>query len=265
MAVLAREARIPTTLVQHGAYFLPCVVPDLTIADQMAIWSEAVVLQPSPQPRFHAVGYPLADQPRPARPRRSPGHPPRVVVLPQPWHPSTAALDGRVWMRHCVTAIETVRDAVPDAEIVLRPHPSDPANLAPHLADRFPGLIADSRTPILELLAGCDLCVGGTSTATLQAALVGTPVIFLDVSGQSWNWPFGGDTPVPIAQSAAELADWLTRWRSKGELPGSEALLSALGADRPDPTARLLTLLDRPSQPAQPPGRPLVLPTAGRF
>jgi hypothetical protein len=245
LAVLAREAGIPTTLIQHGVYFLPCVVRDLEVADRVAIWSENAVLQAPPLPQFHVAGYPLGEQPRVEHRVRAQGDPPRIVILPQPWHPSTSVLDSRVWMRHSVAAIESVRAAVPEAEIVLRPHPADPANLVADLHARFEGLRSDSKTPILELFADAELCIGATTTASLQAALVATPLIFLNVTGNEWNWPLGGDTPVPVARSAAELVTWLTRWKEGLSLGGREALLHALGADQPHPTKTILELIDR--------------------
>jgi hypothetical protein len=89
------------------------------------------------------------------------------------------------------------------------------------------------------------------STATVQTALVGTPVIVLNVFGFDWAWPLGGDSEVPVARSADELAGWLKRWAAGETLPGREDLLGALGAGRPDPTGALLRLVAAPAAPAE--------------
>jgi ADP-heptose:LPS heptosyltransferase len=168
-----------------------------------------------------------------------------VGILVQVALPGFARIDGRIWMRQYETAIRAVRERIPEAQIVLRPHPSEGLGAARVVTERFPGeLEIDGASPILDYLESCDLCIGGVTAATLQAALVGTPVIALNLTGFDWRWPLGGETTVPIARSPEELGDALDRWRAEGVLPGREALLDALGADGGDGPGRFLAVLE---------------------
>ena len=100
---------------------------------------------------------------------------------------------------------------------------------------------------MLALLESCDVCVGTTSTATLQAALVGTPVIALNLTGFDWPWPLGGETAVPVARDEEDLAAALERWASGERLPGRDDLLGALGAGHGDEgVERLLSAVIAP-------------------
>jgi len=101
----------------------------------------------------------------------------------------------------------------------------------------------DRTTPIEALLAGHDLCIGGASTATLQAALAGTPVVVLNVSGCAWPWPIGEDTAVPVAHGVEELATWLMRAARGERLPGHEDLVEALGARDGGAVSRLAEIV----------------------
>ncbi len=163
--------------------------------------------------------------------------------MPQPWHTSTAVLDARVIMRHYIAAVEAIWTRLPAAVVALRPHPADDSGPVSLLRERFPRLEVDARPDVLEVLSECDLCVGGTSTAILQAGLVGTPAVLLNVTGYEWGWPLGGETSVAVARSQSELVEVLERWLETGCLPGRDDLLSALGADGGDATERLLRVL----------------------
>jgi hypothetical protein len=69
------------------------------------------------------------------------------------------------------------------------------------------------------------------STATLQAAAFGLPVVYLDVAGVERPWPFDGSA-VPVARGAAELADELAAAVERQEVTGQAELLEALGVRR---------------------------------
>ncbi len=97
---------------------------------------------------------------------------------------------------------------------MLRPHPSAGRHAEDELAARFPttSFEVDRASTIRELLAGCDLCIGTITTATLQAALVGTPVIALNLMGFEWRLPLGGATRGARSRTTQrELAAWLDR------------------------------------------------------
>ncbi|MEJ7824168.1 MAG: hypothetical protein WKF48_01995 [Solirubrobacteraceae bacterium] len=153
-------------------------------------------------------------------------------------------------MRQYTTAVGALLERCPAATIVLRPYPSEGSESVAALAAHFPGATfeTDRGSSIVELHARCDLCIGAIMTATLQAALAGTPVFALNLMGFEWAWPLGGDTTVPVARSRAELETWLAHWASGSAMPGREDLLTALGAgDGHDPLARMLVNLDAPS------------------
>jgi hypothetical protein len=246
----ARDAGVKTFCLAHGAYLLPQPISDLELADEVAIWSPAIAPPIRNRSRpIHVVGYPLPHRRRPAR-RFPRGRAARVALVAQTATPGTATVDGRIVMQHYEGALTAIAANLPDATVVLRPHPSQPAAPLAALGGRFPGLrlAADGSSTIHAYLAASDICIGGTSAATLEAALMGTPVIVLNLTGFEWRWPLGGDTGVPVARSVAELADWLERLRGQSTLPGREELLEALGANGSDPAQRLIEAIESPGR-----------------
>ena len=243
----ARDAEVPTFNVAHGAYLLPQPVSDLELADEAALWSEAIAPPMTHRGRpAHVVGYPLAHERAPARSFRA-ARATRIAVLAQTTAPSTATVDGRVVMRHYVEALTAIARSLPGATAILRPHPSQGAPPMRALRARFRAvdLELDATGAIRRLLAGVDLCVGSASAATFEAALAGAAVVVLNVTELEWRWPLGGDTAVPVARTAAELSAHLDRWRADGTLPGRDDLLAGLGVNGGDPTKRCVELLER--------------------
>jgi hypothetical protein len=244
--VLAGEAGVPRLLLAHGAYLLPQTLGgDMELGEEVALWSEAIAPPIRSRRRpIHIVGYPLshAFQDSLAGVR---GRAPTFVVLSQPWVLTTAMIDPRIVMRHYFTACSVIAARCPDAHVVLRPHPSDDLAAVAVVGERFSELdvVIDYRTEIVELLRSADVCIGAQSAATFQAALAGTSVIVLNLTGYEWAWPLGGETTVPVASSADELSRWIGRWASDRILPGAPDLLRGLGANGDDPTQRLLDIL----------------------
>lgn len=245
VVLLAREAGIRTLMLSHGAYLLPQPVVDLDVCDEVALWAPAVAPPITNRDRpIHLVGYPLPHESRPAILRDGSG-PARIAVLGQLAVSATSVLDERITMRCYETALRAIARVRPDAIVTLRPHPTQERATHAALVRRFPELRLeeDAQRGILDVLRGVDLCIGGASTSTLQAALVGTPAIALNLSGDEWPYPIGGETSVPVARSAADLDALLDRWTREGTLPGREDLLAALGADGSDAVARLLAIV----------------------
>ena len=122
------------------------------------------------------------------------------------------------------------------------------------VAARFAGsdVTVDKHTDIFTLLEGSDLCIGASSTATFQAALVGTPVVVLNLSGFEWEWPLDEASEVPVAHGEQELAEWIDVWANGAVLLGRGDLLDALGADGGDGTGRAMTLLAGAAAPDAP-------------
>ncbi len=246
----ARAAGIRTLALAHGAFLLPQTLTDLDECDEPLLWSHAVAppMRNLDRP-IHVVGYP---DPRPAAPptRPAPAGPrPRVLVLAQPMLPGMGLTNPRIAMRQYATAVGALRRQRPAAQIVLRPHPSAGLEAEHAIAELHPDVTfeIDRASTILDALASCDLCIGTVTTATLQAALVGTPVIALNLMGFEWSFPLGGETAVAVARDEDELATCLERWLAGPPLPGRADLLAALGArpDGDDPTDRMLAILDR--------------------
>lgn len=258
---IAREAGIRSYALQHGLYLPPTLlhspdaIGDSQYADELLVWSgrnrhPARARAESAQ----VVGYPVPHPEPPPTKRLENPHSPRIAVLAQV-ATRNPPMDRRIEMRHWQTAIAATRSLSAGAEIVLRPHPSAGFEAARAAASLDPSgsVTIDARTEIEQLLANSDLCVGAVSAATLQAALVGTPVVALNLSGFEWEWPLGGATSVPVARSGEELRVWLERWLRGEALPGREEMLAALGAGgRDDPRERILEALARGSVSAAP-------------
>ncbi len=248
VASLAREADVRTLLVAHGVYPLRHTVVDMQVADEVAAWSPTFgpTVWRWDRP-LHVVGYPVPHDIAPARDRPPADRPPLVLVPGHGKERATSMFDDRYSMRHYLAAIEAISAALPGARVLLRPHPAEGRVIVQTVADRFPGVdvSVDTAADVNEAVAGVDLCIGTSSTISFQAALAGTPVVVLNVAGYEWGWPLGGRTRVPVAHSAAELAERLEAWRANGGTMGREELLEALGAGQGDAASRLLALLER--------------------
>lgn len=244
---LAQEAGVPTMLVAHGAYPLRHTLVDMQVSDEVALWSSSFGPSEWSYDRpLHVVGYPVPT--RLGRTRRRPaGTRPRVLVLGRAKETQTARFDDRYVMRNYHAAVEGVAAVLAGAKIVVRPAPAEGAAASARLMAAFPDIDIelDTEDDVMSSFKRADLCLGSASTATFQAALVGTPVIALNLSGYEWCWPLGGRTAVPIARSAAEVSEHVGRWAREGGLPGREHLLDALGVDGRDGVSELLKLLRR--------------------
>jgi hypothetical protein len=225
--VAAREHGVPSLLVQHGFAPEPDD-PDMRESDHVAVWHERQAARVERGGRPATVtGNPGAPAGRASRrPTASPG---RTVLLVQPPSPFSVRWDARISRRSVETGLAGLAAARPGSTVVLRPHPQDPDPEA-H-ATAAPGLqvMVDRATPIHELLASCDLCIGGVSTATLQAGALGVPVVFLDLTGMPTAWPFDGTSEVPMARDAGELVDQVRRAVAAPDVLGGDALAEALG------------------------------------
>ncbi len=245
---LAREAGVPTLLVSHGAYPLRHTVVDMQVSDEIAAWSTTFgpTVPDSSRP-VHTVGYPVPHEIGKAKPAPVSSQDLRVLVLGHGRETQTALWDDRHFMRFYSTAVAAAAKRLPSAAFAIRPHPNEGPDAVEALRDRRPDLAIelDDHHDVMNALLASDLCIGAASTTTFQAALVGTPVIVLNLSGYEWCWPLGGDTSVPIMRSEAELADHIGAWLGGAPVPGREDLLTALGAGAQDAPGRVIELLSR--------------------
>lgn len=227
----AHAAGASSLLLQHGFHLEPND-PDKSYARHAALWSE--------RDRAGAIGCESHVTGNPGAAHLGTTRPPnlhrqgRTIVLLE-YTPRLSALrDDRFPLRHLQAALDGVAAARPNTAVVIRPHPSDPDPMAyPKLVAEPRGmqLITDRSTPIEELFADADLCVGALSTASLQAAAVGLPVCVLNVSGVPGPWPLaGGEDGLPGASTAEELAERIPPLLRNGAGASREAALEALGA-----------------------------------
>lgn len=241
----AKATQVPTLLVQHGY----CVEPndiDKLLADVVAVWSvrdASQLAERRPDGEIVVTGNPGA--PRSAA-RRATADSDVALVLVEYESRLSARMPARIRMDHVRAALEGLAVARPGSDVVIRPHPGDEApRMYDAVAGGFAGLKVrvDPETPIDELIAGSGLCVGATSTATLQAAVAGVPTVFLNVTGNPAAWPFDGESGVPVAGDAVELAAKIAALVPGAEGRGRADMCEALGV-REDAVASVLSLIE---------------------
>jgi hypothetical protein len=239
----ARAAGRPSLVVQHGFWAEPND-PDKTEADVAAVWSERVRDELAPRRRGPIVvtGNPGVEHLRPHRRMRT------DCTLVMPEYPSRVSLwvDVRVTMRFFEVVLEGLRQTRAGSVALLRPHPADhDLHAYEGLAARFPELQLeiDAVSPIDDLIARCDLCLSGVSTATLQAGMAGLPVVFVNVARVRRPWPFdGASNSLPMATDTNELVGEIPRALGRrGKLP-SPIMSEALGV-RPGAQDRVVVTL----------------------
>jgi hypothetical protein len=252
IALAAREAGRSTIQVQHGFFSLwpgarerPPAWADGMVAERVAVWSarEAAHFRPASPGEVVVTGNPgaarLVGSDLPVQPN---GH---VVVLVQLPGQITTKIDPRASLTHLQTALEALAAARPGADVVIRPHPFDREQEAYEALGARHGRLSvriDASTPILQLLRGAGLCIGSTSTATLQAAASNVPTVFLNTTGVIAEWPLDGTGALPTARDSGELAQLLPRRGAGARATGRESALEALGA-RADALDRVMELV----------------------
>lgn len=239
-----REVGARTLLIQHG-FSARMGDPDMRLADHLAIWSEHDrSLSPQRDPATVTItGNPgvthLYGRTRPRRVHRGRS----VVLVDYPARLSTS-IGGRFTMSHIATAVTALARTRPGTAVLIRPHPSDlSADCYELLAASHASLriSIDASSPIESLLADADLCIGGLSTATLQACVLDVPTVFLDTAGIERPWPFQGSS-LPVATDVPSLAESIVSVLGSSEIAGRQAAAEALGM-RPDAIERLAELV----------------------
>jgi hypothetical protein len=250
----ARDAGVPTLVVQHGFANDPSANdPDLTLADAVAVWSDVdrLALSGRTSQLIEVTGNPGVANPAALLGNPQRAHVPHhTVVLVEYSSRITTRLDNRVSIRHVNTALCALVAARPRAPVTVRPHPAEhEPDIFVRAAVRYPELNirVDTTTPIGDLIASADLFVGAVSTASLQAAAEGVPVVFLNATGGRQPWPFDGSTDVPVASNSEELAALILEVLASGEVPGRAEMIDALGVktDAVDRVIELMTSIVR--------------------
>jgi hypothetical protein len=240
-ALVSRAAGVPTLLVQHG-FDARLGVPDKGHVDVVALWSERnrETVPAGSAARVEVTGNPGAEHlARPAR--RARGRERSIVLVDYPSRVSLR-VPARIRARHVATALAALAAARPGSTAVVRPHPADRESRAyARLGNERLRIEVDTGTPIERLLASADLCIGSLSTATLQAAAAGVPVVMLDLTGSERPWPFDG-TALPVARGESELVERVHEAAAAPGVVGEEAAREALGA-RPGATNAVCELI----------------------
>lgn len=246
----ARDAEVPTVVVQHGFGTPEPNEPDKSLADTVAVWSDWDVEHSAGRVPGTVVltGNPGVTQlARPASKSRKAGPSGRTLVLVEYASRISVRVDNRIACRHVGAALAALARARPRTLVTIRPHPSDhEPEIFAELASRYPALEVrvDAASSIEDLIGAADLCIGAISTASLQAAVAGAPVILLNMTGRPAPWPFDGSGDVPVASSADELAEAIPEALAATSVRGQEQLARALGVD-PDAVDRVVDLIGR--------------------
>jgi hypothetical protein len=241
----ARRAGKPSVLVEHGFWAEPND-PDKTESDAAGVWSGVVCRELAPRARGRVVvtgnpGIPAS----PSLPNNGPAGQACTLVVPEYASRVSNWVHARVAPALVETALDALQRTRPGTLALLRPHPADyDSSGYATLRERFPALRmeVDVSSPIGEVISRADLCIGGVSTATLQAALAGVPILFLNVAGVARPYPFDASGTIPTAETADELAPLITEALVGQRQPERSVIEDALGV-RPDAPERVLALL----------------------
>ena len=208
-----------------------------------AIYSEAVGVPGMRRDRsVHAVGYPLpsrsppspcSQRARPASGGPRPERPPLHLAI-QRARGAPALPGGPAGLAR----------ALPGAEVVLRPHPSQDLRPVHRAIEAVAGVSDPASIPARRydpLLAGSRPVHREPEHRDVPGRDCGTPVAVLNVTGFDWTWPLGGDTPVPVATrrpnwrrccGAGEAAEWPGQRAAAGARGGRARYASRLGSAR---------------------------------
>ncbi len=238
--VAAREHGAAVVHAQHGLFgYLPreadgrpAAILDGASADVAAVWSdrERTAFDGHLPGRVEITGNPGASDLRGSPPAPS-GR--AALVLAQMGTPLSTLGDARVSANHLRTALTALTVTRGESAAIVRPHPLDRGRAVyERVAAEFPKLDVriESSGSIESAVAAADVCIGAVSTATLQAAALGTPSILLDTTGMPLEWPFDGSGDFPTARSADELGETLVAATRTKHPTGRDAALHALGA-----------------------------------
>jgi ADP-heptose:LPS heptosyltransferase len=167
------------------------------------------------------------------------------MILPEYSSRLSARIPERATLRSAEIALTALQEARPGTLALVRPHPADPdLHSYRALGARFDRLRVevDGTSPIECVIAGADLCIGTVSTATLQAAAAGVPIVFLDVATAPAPWPFDHSGALPRATDAEGLAAAIPPVLAGEGQPTAGTIAEALGMV-PDAEERVLALL----------------------
>ena len=188
----ARDTGIPVAYVQHASVTdkFPPLSFDISFLDGMDA-AEKYAAVGTTSGKAYLVGIAKADA---VRQRRRPKGPIRrlgvCVNLVDP-------------LPQVVRTLREVAAALPEVEVLLRPHPSDSRPWRSSVAVE----VSDGRAErSFEFLGRVDAIVSGPSNIILEAALARVPAIFLDFAGRGGDgYGFVDAGLCPVATDAADV------------------------------------------------------------
>jgi UDP-N-acetylglucosamine 2-epimerase len=133
-----------------------------------------------------------------------------VTVTTQPIEVRLCESEQRWWLTALAEACERL-----NAMMVIKPHPQDDEMLSRYrrMSERMPGvrLMPHGEAPLKEIIAASDLLVTRFSTTAIEAALIGVPVMTVNLSGGPDQYPYTEEGAAMGVSDYDEIAPTLRR------------------------------------------------------
>lgn len=243
--VLAARCRgIPCLMIQHGLDCEPLAL-DEAYATHMALWGEARAERYRKDSHYHPLemevtGNPEHDALRP--PTRLAATGDYWLWVTRPHSPAKCYLPGR-WPdegMHILDALVEALRAHPQAQLRIKPHPSDLGQL---YVRRIEGLGLGARVRLVRgsiepIVAGAGLVISEDSTAGMDAMFVGKPLIHAHFAQVPPSMPFVGYGAALPAFDPDQLRESIDRLHAPDSgaqqrmLEGQTAFLHAFAGPR---------------------------------
>ncbi|MBI4677667.1 MAG: hypothetical protein HY748_08790 [Elusimicrobia bacterium] len=227
----ARRRGIPSALMAHGIASVPRNPIEDVCADRLLVWGPAMADCYAdigfPRERIIVTGHPLLDSYPGLTRRPGPRGGPVRILFASSYLP----------IERNVGKVLDILRRFSGVSVTFKLHPGEP--LVPYqriLAGRLDdGCRLEWRRPMEELLLEADLVLSGPSTAVIEAATLGIPIMLLNLERMKLGPPYYGGWGLDPIESLEELEERL-RGLLPDRVPASadySGLLEAF-AGRPD-------------------------------
>lgn len=229
----AKERGIPCVTIQHGVvgdfrHFLPTLSPDIMLvwgqyAQELfgAIYGDSV--------QIHQTGHSLYDNLANREPAVRPevaalrGHHHHMIVLAtQPNEAQFFKHYSDWWIEHVAGAAGAL-----DAALLLKLHPADQNHdLYRKVHRKHPDtvqIIEHGTVPLDDLLVAADLMITRNSTVVLEANILQTPVVTIDLTQNVEHFPFSESGGAVHVTSAEEILPALKDALAEDRSPALDA------------------------------------------
>ncbi len=223
----SRHRGVPTMCAQHGIWGPLFRAAALLPYDEVLVFGDYArdMLEPlaDPETLFTATGHSLYDTLSDAPPAPAPreelldGRRHLVLVTTQPIEMSQRAYEQRWWLEVLAEACRAL-----DARVLIKPHPRE-EELGPYreVAQRRPEhvrLVEHGEFDLSALIAASDLLVTRFSTTAIEAALMETPVMTVNLAAGLDQYPFAEEGAAVGVYAEEELLPTLRRLLTDEEL-----------------------------------------------